>query len=94
MVYPDYGRVMKGTTWIFSTEGDPHATVINFMARWISDDSSVIETMTYKTTYKDVGLTRFNEDEAITFHGPSWHSGETLETNDPQGNKRKPTSSA
>ena len=62
--------------------------------------------MTYKTTYKsykDIGLTTIDVEHQVTtfevpFEGPSWHSGETLESKGPKilcarCNTRKPTSS-
>ena len=74
---PDCRKVMKGM-WIFKSENDPYAAVINFMAlHWVTDGSSMVESVAYENTYKDIGLTLINkEPEVMAFQGPSWHSGD------------------
>ena len=63
--------VMKGM-WIFRTKSDPYAAVINFKAHWVTYSSSMVESVAYENTYKDIGLTLIDmEPKVIAFHGPS-----------------------
>ena len=66
--------VMKGA-WIFSTKANPLAAEIIFMARWVREGYSTIETMAYNNTYTDIGLTTVDVEHEVTeFEGPSWYS--------------------
>ena len=86
--------MLKGV-WIFSTKANPLAAEILFMAHWVREGYSTIETRAYRNTYTDVvGLTTVDvEHEVTTFEGPSWYS--PSESKGPkilcaQCNKRKP----
>ena len=78
--FPKCRSVMKGK-WILSTKSDTYAATIIFMARWVNDICPETNTMAYKTTYKDVGLTTIAVEHEVTtfkvpFEGPSWHSSD------------------
>ena len=62
---------MKGV-WIFSTKANPLASEILFMARWVPEGYTTIESIAYMNTYSDMGLLTVEiEHEQSTFEGPS-----------------------
>ena len=68
---PEEQLVMHGS-WIFSTKADMFSASIIFNARWVLEGYNTILSITYMSTFTDIGLITINvEYEPLVFHGPS-----------------------
>ena len=71
LTVPGQRMVMKGN-WIFSTKADPYSASIIFDARWVLEGYNTIRSITYMTTYTDIGLATIDvEYEPFVYLGPS-----------------------